>query len=180
MKKIIMILAVATALFSCGQKQDSAASSTEASADSLGGTFSSTDEKSQIIQNQIKAAFAVDTTYKWDELSDDIAVFYPSDTIPEIKGKKAYLADFAANSTFWENPHFTFLRVITLKINNGETWTNVWGTWHAKGRYSGKDITLNIHQALKWENDKETQEIHFYDTKFVADEMAAKQAAEKK
>ena len=180
MKKIFMILAVATALFSCGKKQDSAATTTEASADSLGGTFSSTDEKSQIIQNQIKAAFAVDTTYKWDELSDDIAVFYPSDTIPDIKGKKAYLADFAANSTFWENPHFTFLRVITLKINNGETWTNVWGTWHAKGRYSGKDITVNIHQALKWENDKETQEIHFYDTKFVADEMAAKQVAAKK
>ena len=82
-----MLMAVATALFSCGQKQDSAASTTEASADSIGGTFTSTDEKSQIIQNQIKAAFANDTTYKWDELADDIAVFYPSDTIPDIKGK---------------------------------------------------------------------------------------------
>lgn len=171
-------MAVATALFSCGQKQE--ASSTEASADSLGGTFTSTDEKSQIIQNQIKAAFANDTTYKWDELADNIEVYYPSDTIPDIKGKKAYLADFAMNSSFWENPHFTFLRVITLKMNNGETWTNVWGTWHTKGRYSGKEITMNIHQAIKWVNDKEAQEIHFYDTKFVLDEMAAKQATEKK
>jgi hypothetical protein len=178
MKKIIMILAVATALFSCGQKQESTA--TEAPADSLGGTFSSTDEKSQIIQNQIKAAMASDTTYKWDELADNIEVYYPGDTIPDIKGKKAYLADFAANSTFWENPHFTFLRVITLQMNNGETWTNVWGTYHAKGRYSGKDITTTIHQALKWENDKEAQEIDFFDTKFVADEMAAKAAAAKK
>ena len=53
MKKIIMIMAVATALFSCGQKQDAAATSTEASSDSLGGTFTSTDEKSQIIQKVI-------------------------------------------------------------------------------------------------------------------------------
>ena len=178
MKKIIMMMAVATALFSCGQKQDSAA--TEASTDSLGGTISSIDEKSQIIQNQIKAVMASDTTYKWDELAENIQVYYPNDTIPSVKGKKAYLADFAMNSSFWENPHFTFLRVITLKMNNGETWTNVWGTWHAKGRYSGKNITVNIHQALKWENDKETQEINFFDTKFVVDEMAAKQAAEKK
>ena len=180
MKKIIMIMAVATALFSCGQKQDAATTSTEATADSLGGTMSSTDEKSQIIQNQIKAAFSNDTTYKWDELAENIAVFYPSDTIPDIKGKQAYLADFAANKNFWENPHFTFLRIMTLKMNNGETWTNLWGTWHAKGHYSGKDITVNVHQALKWENDKETQEIHFYDTKFVLDEMAAKEAAKKK
>ncbi len=171
-------MAVATALFSCGQKQESTA--TEASADSLGGTISSTDEKTQIIQRQIKAAMSSDTTYKWDELAENIEVYYPSDTIPDVKGKKAYLADFAMNRSFWANPHFTFLRVITLKINNGETWTNVWGTWHAKGRYSGKDITMNIHQALKWENDKETQEINFFDTKFVVDEMAAKQAAENK
>jgi hypothetical protein len=179
MKKIFLIMAVATALFSCGQKQDSAAT-TEVSTDSLGGTMSSTDEKSQIIRNQIKAAMANDTTYKWDELAEDIAVLYPGDTIPDIKGKKAYLADFKANSSFWENPHFTFLRVVTLKMNNGETWTNVWGTYHAKGHYSGRDITTTIHQALKWENDKETQEIDFFDTKFVVDEMAAKEAAAKK
>jgi len=66
MKKIIMIMAVATALFSCGQKQEAASTSTEASTDSLGGTFTSTDEKSQIVQNLIKASLANDTTYKWE------------------------------------------------------------------------------------------------------------------
>ena len=116
MKKIIMIMAVATALFSCGQKQEAAAT-TEASADSLGGTMSSTDEKSQIIQNQIKAAFANDTTYKWDEIADNIAVYYPGDTIPDIKGKKAYVADFTSNGQLWDNPRFSFLRVMTLKMN---------------------------------------------------------------
>jgi len=39
---------------------------------------------------------------------------------------------------------------------------------------------MNILQALKWENDKIAQEIHFYDTKFAMDEYAAMQAAEKK
>ncbi|UAJ13988.1 nuclear transport factor 2-like protein [Aquirufa lenticrescens] len=180
MKKLIMIMAVATALFSCGQKQDVAATSTEASADSLGGTFTSTDEKSQIIQNQIKAAFANDTTYKWDEIADNIAVYYPGDTIPDIKGKKAYVADFTTNGQLWDNPRFSFLRVVTLKMNNGETWTNLWGTWHVKGKFTGKELVMNVHQALKWENDKVAQEIHFYDTKFIVDEFMAMEAAKKK
>jgi hypothetical protein len=170
-------VAVTTVLFSCGQKQETANST---SADSLGGTFTSTDEKSQIIQDQIKAVIANDTTYQWDALAEDIEVYYPSDTIPDIKGKKAYLADFSSNKTFWSNPHFTFLRIGTLKMNNGETWTNLWGTWHATGRFTGKEYTVNVHQALKWENDKLTKEINFYDTKFVLDEMAAKAASEKK
>lgn len=179
MKKIFMIMAVATALFSCGQKQEAAATS-EASADSLGGTMSSTDEKSQIIQNQIKAAFANDTTYKWDEIADNIAVYYPGDTIPDIKGKKAYVADFTTNGQLWDNPRFSFLRVVTLKMNNGETWTNLWGTWHVKGKFTGKELVMNVHQALKWENDKVTQEVHFYDTKAIVDEYTAMQAAAKK
>lgn len=172
-------MAVATALFSCGQKQEAAAT-TEASADSLGGTMSSTDEKSQIIQNQIKAAFANDTTYKWDEIADNIAVYYPGDTIPDIKGKKAYVADFTSNGQLWDNPRFSFLRVMTLKMNNGETWTNLWGTWHVKGKFTGKELVMNVHQALKWENDKVTQEVHFYDTKAIVDEYMAMQAAAKK
>ena len=172
-------MAVATALFSCGQKQEAAAT-TEASADSLGGTMSSTDEKSQIIQNQIKAAFANDTTYKWDEIADNIAVYYPGDTIPDIKGKKAYVADFTTNGQLWDNPRFSFLRVVTLKMNNGETWTNLWGTWHVKGKFTGKELVMNVHQALKWENDKVTQEVHFYDTKAIVDEYTAMQAAAKK
>jgi hypothetical protein len=179
MKKIFMLMAVATALFSCGQKQEAAAT-TEASADSLGGTMSSTDEKSQIIQNQIKAAFANDTTYKWDEIADNIAVYYPGDTIPDIKGKKAYMADFTSNGQLWDNPRFSFLRVMTLKMNNGETWTNLWGTWHVKGKFTGKELVMNVHQAIKWENDKVTQEVHFYDTKAIVDEFAAMKAAEKK
>ena len=172
-------MAVATALFSCGQKQEAAAT-TEASADSLGGTMSSTDEKSQIIQNQIKAAFANDTTYKWDEIADNIAVYYPGDTIPDIKGKKAYMADFTSNGQLWDNPRFSFLRVMTLKMNNGETWTNLWGTWHVKGKFTGKELVMNVHQAIKWENDKVTQEVHFYDTKAIVDEFAAMKAAAKK
>ncbi len=180
MKKIIMIMAVATALFSCGQKQEAASTSTEASTDSLGGTFTSTDEKSQIVQNLIKASLANDTTYKWDEIADNIAVYFPSDTIPDIQGKKAYLEDFALNGKLWGDPRFTFFRVVTLKMNNGETWTNIWGTWHTKGKFTGKEMVMNIHQALKWENDKIAQEIHFYDTKFAMDEYAAMQAAEKK
>ena len=172
-------MAVATALFSCGQKQEASAT-TEASADSLGGTMSSTDEKSQIIQNQIKAAFANDTTYKWDEIADNIAVYYPGDTIPDIKGKKAYVADFTTNGQLWDNPRFSFLRVVTLKMNNGETWTNLWGTWHVKGKFTGKELVMNVHQALKWENDKVTQEVHFYDTKAIVDEYTAMQAAAKK
>ena len=172
-------MAVATALFSCGQKQDAAAT-TEASADSLGGTMSSTDEKSQIIQNQIKAAFANDTTYKWDEIADNIAVYYPGDTIPDIKGKKAYVADFTTNGQLWDNPRFSFLRVVTLKMNNGETWTNLWGTWHVKGKFTGKELVMNVHQALKWENDKVTQEVHFYDTKAIIHEYTAMQPAAKK
>jgi hypothetical protein len=37
-----------------------------------------------------------------------------------------------------------------------------------------------VHQALKWENDKVVEEIHFYDTKLIVEEFTAMEAAKKK
>jgi hypothetical protein len=180
MKKIMLMMAVSLALFSCGQKQGETAKTAEASVDSLGGTLTTLDEKTKAIQAQIKAYQTKDSTYKGEELAENIQVYYPSDTTADLVGKKAYLADFFSNQNLWENSNFGSLRVATLTLNNGEVWTNVWGIFTAKGKYSGKDILIPVHQALLWVNDKETKEIHFYDTKLIMDELAAKAAAEKK
>lgn len=180
MKKIIMMLAVATALFSCGQKQVEKDAKSDASTDSLGGTMTTLDAKTKSIQAQIKAYQTKDSTYKGEDLAENIQVYYPSDTTADLVGKKAYLADFFSNQNLWENANFGSLRVITLTLNNGEVWTNIWAIFTAKGKYSGKDILIPVHEAILWVNDKETKEIHFYDTKVVMDELAAKAAAEKK
>ncbi len=173
-------MAVATALFSCSQKQEGSTAKSDASADSLGGTMTTLDEKTRAIHAQIKSYQSKDSTYKGDELAENIQVFYPGDTTADLIGKKAYMADFFSNQNLWENTNFGSLRVITLTLNNGEVWTNVWGIFTAKGKYSGKNILIPVHQALLWVNDKEAKEIHFYDTKLIMEELAAKATAEKK
>jgi hypothetical protein len=180
MKKIIMILAVSAALFSCGQKQEGAVSATDASKDSLGGTMTSTDAKAQAIQRQIEAYAAQDTSYNADVYADNIRVYYPSDTTADITDKKAFLADFKGQYKNWKEVKFDRVRVVTLKLNNGETWTNIWAVMFAKGAFTGKDILIPLHRAMLWQGDKIVRDIHLYDTKLIMDELAARAAAEKK
>jgi hypothetical protein len=180
MKKIIMILAVSTALFSCGQKQEGTASTAEASADSLGGTITSLDEKSQAIRKQMDAYAAQDTTYSADVYGDNIRVYYPSDTTADITDKKAFLADFKGQYKNWKDVRFDRVRVSTLKLNNGETWTSIWAVMLAKGAFTGKDILIPLHRAMLWQGDKIIRDIHLYDTKLIMEELAARAAAEKK
>lgn len=180
MKKIIMMLAVATALFSCGQKQDSTSATQEASADSLGGTLTNVDEKSQVIHKQLEAYAAQDTSYAGDSYADNIQIYYPSDTIVDIKDKKAFLADFKGQFKNWKDVKFDRLRVATLTLNNGETWTNIWCVMLAKGAFTGKDHVIPLHRAMLWQGDKIVRDIHLYDTKSIMEELAARAAAEKK
>jgi hypothetical protein len=180
MKKLMMMVVVAAAMFACGQQKTDAVKTDASETDSLGGTMTTLDEKTKSIHAQIKAYQTKDSTYKGDELAENIQVYYPSDTTADLVGKKAYLADFFSNQNLWENSNFGSLRVTTLTLNNGEVWTNIWSIFTAKGKYSGKDILIPVHEAILWVNDKEAKEIHFYDTKLIMDELAAKAAAEKK
>ncbi|MFM7019734.1 MAG: hypothetical protein ACKOXC_02925 [Aquirufa sp.] len=180
MKKFIMMVAVATALFSCGQKQAGTTSTADASADPLGGTMTGTDEKTQAIQKQMEAYAAQDTSYAADVYADNIRVYYPSDTTADITDKKAFLADFKGQYKNWKDVKFDRVRVITLKLNNGETWTNIWAVMLAKGAFTGKDILIPLHRAMLWQGDKIASDIHLYDTKLIMEELAARAAAEKK
>jgi len=180
MKKFMMMVAVATALFSCGQKQTDSAKESDTSTDSLGGTFTGLDEKSDVIRRQIDAYNAQDTTYAGEGYADNVKIYYPSDTAVDLSDKKSFVADFKAQYNYWKSPRFDRARVITLKLNNGETWTNVWGVMIAKGSYTGHDILVPLHRAIQWEGDKVVRDIHLYDTKQILEEIAAKAAAEKK
>ena len=179
MKKFIMIMAVASALFSCGQKQDAAAT-TEASTDSLGGMMTSTDAKSQAIRDHLKAYVANDSVNYAPEIADNVEVFFPEDTTADIKGKKAYTETFLGQHKMWADIKISSLRVMSVTLGNGETWTDVWGIYTAKGRASGNSILVPIHIVHLWDGDKVVKEIHFYDTKVIAVEAAAMAAAAKK
>jgi hypothetical protein len=109
-----------------------------------------------------------------------VKIYYPSDTTVDLSDKKSFVADFKSQYNYWKSPRFDRARVITLKLNNGETWTNVWGVMMAKGNYTGKDILVPLHRAIQWEGDKVVRDIHLYDTKQILEEIAAKAAAEKK
>jgi hypothetical protein len=180
MKKLMLMMAVAMALFSCGQKQGETAKTAEASADSLGGTLTGLDEKTQVIKAQTQAYIDQDTTYAGDAIADNVQIYYPNDTIVDVKDKKAFLADFKGQYKNWKNVKFDRLRVVTLKLNNGEVWTNLWGVMIAKGNFTGKDILIPIHRAIMWQNDQVVRDIHLYDTKLIMEELAARAAAEKK
>ncbi len=175
----MMMIAVATVLFSCGQKQDSSATTVDAATDALGGTMTSLDDKTKVIEAQLKAYAAQDTTYAGDGYADNIQLYFPSDTIVDIKDKKAFLANFKDQYKHWKDVKFDRTRVITLKLNNGEVWTNVWCVMLAKGNYTGKDILIPVHRAMLWQDDKIVRDIHLYDTKVVEEEIAARAAAEK-
>jgi hypothetical protein len=178
MKKLLMMIALATAMFACNPKTETSKSG-DATSDALGGTMSSLDEKSKAIEAQLKAYADQDTTWSGDAFADNIQVYYPSDTLVDIQDKKAFLADFKGQYKNWTNVKFDRLRVITLKLNNGEVWTNVWGVMLAKGSFTGKDILIPLHRAMLWQNDKVVRDIHLYDTKLIMEELAARAAAEK-
>jgi hypothetical protein len=178
MKKLLMMIALATAMFDCNPKTETSKSG-DATSDALGGTMSSLDEKSKAIEAQLKAYADQDTTWSGDAFADNIQVYYPSDTLVDIQDKKAFLADFKGQYKNWTNVKFDRLRVITLKLNNGEVWTNVWGVMLAKGSFTGKDILIPLHRAMLWQNDKVVRDIHLYDTKLIMEELAARAAAEK-
>ena len=180
MKKFMTIVAIATALFSCSPKQEGKTSQTEVSADPLAGSMSSLDEKSDAIKKQIEAYAAQDTNYTADVYADNIQVFYPSDTTADITDKKAFLADFKGQYKNWKEVKFDRVRVMTMKLNNGETWTSIWAVMLAKGAFTGKDILIPLHRAMLWEGDKIVRDIHLYDTKLIMEELAARAAAEKK
>ncbi|MHA8108721.1 hypothetical protein [Aquirufa sp. A-Brett2-W8] len=127
MKKIIMIMAVASALFSCGQKQDSAASSTEATKDSLGGMMTYTDAKSQAVREQIKAYTENDSTKYGVSIADNVKLYFPNDTAVDVQGKEGYVATFLGQHKMYENINVSRLRVMTITLGNGETWTDTWG-----------------------------------------------------
>jgi hypothetical protein len=178
MKKLLMMIALATAVFACSPKTETSKSG-DATSDALGGTMTSLDDKSKAIEAQLKAYADQDTTWSGDAFADNIQVYYPSDTLVDIQDKKAFLADFKGQYKNWTNVKFDRLRVITLKLNNGEVWTNVWGVMSAKGSFTGKDILIPLHRAMLWQNDKVVRDIHLYDTKLIMEELAARAAAEK-
>lgn len=179
MKKLLMMVAVATAMFACGQKQAPTASSAESSADSLGGTTTSLDEKTKAIQKQLDAYMAQDTTYAADAYADNVQVYFPSDTVAEFTDKKAFLANFKGQYKNWKEVKFDRLRIFTVKFENGEVWTNFYGVMLAKGNFTGKDIMIPVHRAMLWQDDKIVRDIHLYDTKVVEEEIAARAAAGK-
>lgn len=174
-----MMVAVAMAMFACGQQKSEEVKTDAAATDSLGGTMTGLDDKSKVIEAQMKAYAAQDTSYSGDGYADDIQVYFPSDTIVDIKGKKTFVADFKNQFKHWKDVKFDRARVITLKLNNGEVWTNVWCVMLAKGAFTGKDILIPIHRAMLWQNDQIVRDIHLYDTKVVMEEIAARAAVEK-
>lgn len=179
MKKFIMIMAVASALFSCGQKQDAAAT-TEASTDSLGGMMTSTDAKSQAVREQIKAYTENDSTKYGVSIADNVKLYFPNDTVVDVQGKAGYVATFLGQHKMYENLSVSRLRVMTITLGNGETWTDTWAVWSAKGRASGKVVFVPIHIVDRWDGDKIVAEYHFWDTKANENEAAAMAAAAKK
>lgn len=172
-------MAVASALFSCGQKQDAAAT-TEASTDSLGGMMTSTDAKSQAVREQIKAYTENDSTKYGVSIADNVKLYFPNDTVVDVQGKAGYVATFLGQHKMYENLSVSRLRVMTITLGNGETWTDTWAVWSAKGRASGKVVFVPIHIVDRWDGDKIVAEYHFWDTKANENEAAAMAAAAKK
>jgi hypothetical protein len=178
MKKIFLIMAVATALFSCGQKQETAAT-TKASTDSLGGMMTSTDAKSLAFKELAKAYIANDTVNYGSMYADNLRTYFPNDTIVDIIGKKEHNAVFLGHHKIFSNINNTRVRTMTITLGNGETWTDTWGVFTAKGIASGKDVVFPYHIVDLWEGDKVVKEYHFSDTKPFEVEAQAAAAAKK-
>ena len=178
MKKIFMIMAVATALFSCGKKQDSAASTTEVAKDSIGGLMTSTDAKSEAFRALTKAYIANDSVNYGSIYADNVRTYWPNDTIVDLIGKKEHNAALLGHHKIFSNINNTRLRTMTITLGNGQTWTNTWGVFSGKGIASGKDVMFPYHVVDLWQGDKIVAEYHFSDTKPF--EVEAQAAAAKK
>lgn len=130
-------MAVASALFSCGQKQDSAASSSEATKDSLGGMMTTSDEKTKIVLSQIDAYEKGDTINFAPAIDENIRLYVPTDTAAAIKGRAEYVATMLVGQhQLYENIVHKNKRVSTVTMNNGEVWTLIWSIWTADGKFT--------------------------------------------
>ena len=91
MKKLCMMITVAATMFACGPKTETG-KAVDSTSDALGGTMTSLDDKSKAIEAQLKAYADQDTTWSGDAFADNIQVYYPSDTLVDIKDKKGIVA----------------------------------------------------------------------------------------
>ena len=63
--------------------------------------------------------------------------------------------------------------VETNYYKNGMVWTQIWSTFRAKGKHTGKEISFPFHICYKWEGDKIIEEYQYFDTTLFEQEMNA-------
>ena len=170
MKKILTIVAVSFLFVSCNNNNNVANTKKEP----LSGTFSSHDEKAEILWRNMNSFAKADFSYAEELLTSNFSLKSAGDTNDVANGPAEAIEYWNGIHSIYENITFDSEgRLMTFVHNNGEVWSAYFGEFYADGKFSEKKIVFPIHVWIQWEGDKIIRQVDMLDSKFLTEEMMA-------
>ena len=178
LRKLLLCLFVSIYMIACTSKTETKVETK--SEDPLSGTITSRDEKANRLFSDMELFAKEDYSFVNEYMSADFTLKTLGDTAVIVKGREQAIA-------YWKNLHvlfkdlsFTKGRIATFKHNNGETWSAYFGNLLSTGKFSNKNYVIPLSVWILWDGDKIVHQSDMFDSKIMAEEMAANPAASKK
>ncbi len=163
MNKLLLIVSIFTVFASCETNH---------------GVINYDDPKTDAIRTVFEYVSNEDNSYLEEIFSKDMFMVNPvNDTL--------YYEDFLAGIEnmydLFDDIKFdtgdgdaTADEVETNYYTNGLVWSQIWSSFEATGKYSGKKVSFPFHIAYKWDGDNIIEEYQFFDMTIFKNEEQAK------
>tara|TARA_X000001036_G_scaffold159761_1_gene151563 strand:+ start:3539 stop:4057 length:519 start_codon:yes stop_codon:yes gene_type:complete len=167
MKNFIITLLCTTILFSCNNKKDF-------------GVVNLEDEKTKLVEDLFKAVEKEEIGFLKELFSKDMVFVNPDGeefNKDEFITGVEELFEMFENVKVKENNNSTDgsgSAIETTHYSTGDTWTEIWSDFSAKGKYTGKEVSFPFYIAYKWEGNKIIREMQYFNPKIFDNEREAK------
>ena len=182
MKKFLLPLIVLATMFACAAPETKTADASATSSDPKSGTFTSLDDKSQIVKELLEAYMNNDSTKIYEYYVDSVEIFDQmaanqegGNTKANPGGRAGFAANERMNHDFYSDIKVTTESIMTFVYADGTTHTGVWSTWTGTGKFTNQAVSAPIHLVFVWEGDKVVREFRYFDPTSLMAEVAASQ-----
>jgi hypothetical protein len=182
MKKFLLPLIVLATMFACAAPETKTADASAATTDPDTGTFTSLDDKSQIVKELLEAYMNNDSTKIYEYYVDSVKIFDQmaanqegGNTKANPGGRAGFVANERMNHDFFSDIKVTTDNIKTLVFADGRVQTGAWCMWTGTGKFTNASISAPIHLGFIWEGDKIVTEFRYFDPAALYQEVAASQ-----
>jgi hypothetical protein len=182
MKKFALPLIVLATMFACAAPETKTADASAVTTDPDTGTFTSLDDKSQIVKELLEAYMNNDSTKIYEYYVDSVKIFDQmaanqegGNTKANPGGRAGFAANERMNHDFYSDIKVTTESIMTFVYADGTTHTGVWSTWTGTGKFTNQAVSAPIHLVFVWEGDKVVREFRYFDPTSLMAEVAASQ-----